>query len=77
LLVRGRAVLAALDMVPLGEDVLGAAAESSDPALRSLDALHLASALTLDPDLAVFVAYDGRLLAAAHAAGLDVAQPGL
>lgn len=77
LLVQGRTVLSALDMVPVGDDVLEAAAELADPVLRSLDAVHLASALALDPDLDVFVAYDGRLLAAAQAAGLDVAQPGL
>jgi predicted nucleic acid-binding protein len=76
LLDQGRAVLAGLDTVPVGDDVLKAAAELSDPFLRSLDALHLASALALDPDLDVFVAYDDRLLAAAQAAGLEVAQPG-
>jgi predicted nucleic acid-binding protein len=72
----GRAVLAVLDVVPVDGEVLGAAAELPDPALRSLDALHLASALALDPDLETFVAYDARILAAARAAGLEVAQPG-
>jgi predicted nucleic acid-binding protein len=72
----GRAVLAVLDVVPIDGEVLGAAAELPDPALRSLDALHLASALALDPDLETFVAYDARILAAARAAGLEVAQPG-
>jgi predicted nucleic acid-binding protein len=76
LLNPGRAVLDMLDVVPLDADVLEAAAELPDPGLRSLDALHLASALVLDPDLDTFVAYDARLLAAAEAAGLAVAQPG-
>ena len=76
LLEPGRAVLAMLDFVPIDDDVLGAAAEIPDAALRSLDALHLASALALDPDLDTFVAYDERLLTAAEAAGLPVAQPG-
>jgi predicted nucleic acid-binding protein len=73
---RGRAVLAALDLVPLDAQVLDAAAELPAPALRSLDALHLASALALDPDLETFVAYDDRLAAAARGAGLMVGQPG-
>ncbi|SEL95336.1 PIN domain-containing protein [Blastococcus sp. DSM 46786] len=73
---QGRAVLAVLDLVPLDDHVLTAAAELPEPSLRSLDALHLASALALDPDLETFVAYDARLLEAAAAAGLDVSQPG-
>ena len=77
LLERGRAVLAVLDLVPLDDGVLGAASELPAPGLRSLDALHLASALSLDPDLETFVAYDARLVTAAEAAGLAVAQPGV
>jgi predicted nucleic acid-binding protein len=73
---RGRAVLAMLDVVPVDGQVLGTAAELPDAGLRSLDALHLASALALDPDLETFVAYDARLVAAARAAGLEVAHPG-
>jgi len=76
LLERGRAVLAVLDLVPIDDDVLDAAADIPDRSLRSLDALHLASALSLDPDLETFVAYDTRLVTAAEAVGLAVAQPG-
>ena len=46
------------------------------PTLRSLDALHLASALLLGTDLDAFVAYDHRLLEAAAQAGLETYQPG-
>jgi predicted nucleic acid-binding protein len=73
---RGRAVLGALDLVPLDAEVLEAAAELPAPGLRSLDALHLASALALDPDLETFLAYDDRLVGAAREAGLTVDQPG-
>lgn len=45
------------------------------PVLRTLDALHLATALSLGAELGVFVAYDRRLLAAARAAGVSVASP--
>lgn len=43
--------------------------------LRSLDAVHLATALLL-PGLDAFVGYDGRLQAAATAVGLRALSPG-
>lgn len=56
--------------------ILDTAARLSPPSLRSLDAIHLASALELRDELTAFVAYDDRLLAAASALGLPVASPG-
>ena len=44
-------------------------------ALRSLDAIHLATALELGPDLDAFVTYDDRQAAAAQAAGMAVMAP--
>jgi predicted nucleic acid-binding protein len=47
-----------------------------DPAvLRSLDALHLAAALSLADDLDGLVTYDDRLAASAHALGIVVITP--
>lgn len=43
--------------------------------LRSLDAIHLASALSLEDELEAFVTYDLRLADAARAAGLAVVAP--
>lgn len=43
--------------------------------LRSLDAIHLASALAVKGDLTALVSYDKRLLAAAGEAGLPTASP--
>ena len=43
--------------------------------LRSLDAIHLASALTLAPDIESVVTYDRRLGEAAEASGLRVVEP--
>lgn len=43
--------------------------------LRSLDALHLATALELGSDLEGVVAYDRLLIAGARAAGLEVVSP--
>lgn len=46
------------------------------PLLRTLDAIHLATALVLKPELDAFVVYDRRLAAAAAALGLPVSSPG-
>lgn len=70
-----RAMLRQLDLVPLSSALVGEAAELDDPRLRALDALHLASALSLGADLTAFVAYDHRLAAAAIAAGLETLRP--
>ena len=43
--------------------------------LRALDAIHLASALSLGSDLEGLVTYDRRLAEAAREAGLDVLAP--
>jgi predicted nucleic acid-binding protein len=71
-----RAVVDELDLVPLDRAVQDVACDIGDPLLRSLDALHLASALLLGTDLTTFVSYDHRLTDAARAAGLVVATPG-
>lgn len=71
-----RAVLADLDLVPLDRAVQDLASEVGDPTLRTLDTLHLASAVLLGADLTAFVVYDRRLATAAHAAGLPVVSPG-
>ena len=57
------------------DSVLNRAAGIRPVELRSLDAIHLASALTIRRDLTAFVSYDKRLLDAANAAGLTVASP--
>jgi predicted nucleic acid-binding protein len=71
-----RALFAALDLIPLTSDVLAEAADVGEPLLRSLDAIHLASALSIRADLSAFVAYDQRLGDAAAVAGLAFVRPG-
>lgn len=44
--------------------------------LRSLDAIHVASAEQLGSELTALVTYDGRMAEAARKAGLPVAMPG-
>ncbi len=75
-LATARAVLARLELVPLTRALLEDAAELGPPLLRGLDAIHLASALSIRDDLSAFVAYDTRLAEAAAAAGLAVVAPG-
>lgn len=75
-LADARSLLGQLDLVPLAGAVVDRAGELEGPGLRSLDALHLASAVLLGADLDAFVAYDHRLLEAAAQAGLETHQPG-
>lgn len=75
-MVEARAVVGDIDLVPLDRAVQDVACELGDPLLRTLDALHLASALLLGHELTAFVTYDPRLVEAAMAAGLPVRVPG-
>jgi uncharacterized protein len=70
-----RALLGAVRMIEIDADVRGAAGDLTDPGLRSLDALHLATALSLGDRCGAFFAYDERLIAAARAHGLTVTVP--
>lgn len=69
------ALLAEIALSPLDAPVLEIAALLEPATLRSLDAVHLASATTLGSGT-TFVAYDGRLLATARGVGLQTAAPG-
>jgi predicted nucleic acid-binding protein len=55
--------------------VLSDAALLEQPFLRTLDAIHLATAAGIRASLSAFVTYDKRLAAAAEDAGLPVASP--
>lgn len=73
-------VLASIARLEIAQAVRALAASYTDPRLRSLDAIHLASAQVLAAELDVrpagFVSYDKRLLAAAAATGLNAVSPG-
>jgi uncharacterized protein len=68
-------VLSALDLHNLDEDVV-AAARSVPADLRSLDAIHIGTALALRGEISAAVAYDNQLPEAARRAGLKVVAPG-
>jgi predicted nucleic acid-binding protein len=70
-----RAVLTGILQTHLSVSLLDLAAEIGPPTLRSLDAIHLAAASRLAPNIEV-VTYDHRLGEAAHAIGLPVVSPG-
>jgi predicted nucleic acid-binding protein len=70
-------VLGRIAVYEIDELVRTTAAAYDDLAIRSLDAIHLATAdAVLADDLSAFVTYDRRLLAAAEDLGLPVAAPG-
>lgn len=75
MLERGREVIRRLGLLRVDGRVLDLAAEVEPADLRTLDAIHLASALVLGETLGAFVTYDRRLVAAAEQAGLGVQSP--
>jgi predicted nucleic acid-binding protein len=72
---RARAALTTITLVPLDEPVLDAAAGLDPAELRSLDALHLATIVSLGEDIERLYCYDSRLGDAARALGIKVSQP--
>lgn len=67
-------LLAACMLIDLSDNLLRAAADLASASVRTLDAIHLASALHIEAD--ELVAYDRRLTDAAVERGLAVASPG-
>lgn len=74
-IVRGRAVLARVELVRINDQILSAAGALGPPDVRSLDAIHLATALRLGQDLAQLVTYDVRMTAAAAHLQLRTTSP--
>lgn len=72
---RAREVLRGVVRLPLTDEILRSAGALQPPGLRSLDAIHLASALSLAEELHGMVVYDRNLAAAARAHGIRVLAP--
>jgi predicted nucleic acid-binding protein len=72
---RGAEVLRRIDVVRLNDRILNAAGTMLPAELRSLDAIHLATAHAVGSDLAWICTYDERLAAAANTSGLAVVAP--
>lgn len=71
---RARRTLAGLDLLRLDDELLDLAGTLPVP-VRSLDAIHLATAQALGDELSSVVTYDERMVAGARALGLPVATP--
>ena len=69
-------VLAEMTILELSHEVRRTAELLEPTILRTLDAIHLASALVIREELEAFVAYDERLLEAARLAGIPTVSPG-
>lgn len=71
----GRAVLARCDLVRVNDGVLTVAGVMQPAELRSLHAVHLATAQRLGADVSEVVIYDERMAAAARTMGYRVSSP--
>jgi predicted nucleic acid-binding protein len=74
-LTKARSVLQRVQIVRLDDDLLDAAALIDPAVLRSLDAIHLASAQLVARELEAVVTYDRRMRTAAERIGLVVVAP--
>jgi predicted nucleic acid-binding protein len=76
LLPDARDLLTAFSYIAIDDDVVEGAMNEPDRRLRSLDAIHLATARLLAPELDGVVTYADRLTTAAIDAGLTTVSPG-
>lgn len=73
---RAEQVLARLGLIKIDPEVLKSAASPGPRELGPLDAIHLATALSLGDQLGGMAAYDTRLKEAAEATGVEILTPG-
>ena len=76
LLPDARDLLTAFSYIAIDDEIVDGAMNEPDRGLRSLDAIHLATARILAPELDGLLSYDDRLTKAATDAGLRVLSPG-
>jgi uncharacterized protein len=62
-------------LLPMSTEIFRRAGDLDPVLLRSLDALHLAAALSLGDDLSGVVTYDVRMAEAAHSLGIPTVTP--
>jgi predicted nucleic acid-binding protein len=72
---RADAALGQITLVPLSPQIVELATDAYAPPLRAMDAIHLATALTMREDLGALFVYDSDLHAAAEARGLNPMAP--
>jgi predicted nucleic acid-binding protein len=64
-----------VDLIGIDDRILDSAGILEPQVLRTLDAIHLATALAVGDDLDAIVTYDERMVAAARLVGLTTATP--
>jgi predicted nucleic acid-binding protein len=74
-LALARVTLRAVDLIAIADSILDAAGMLEPQVLRTLDAIHLATAITLGDDLDAIVTYDTRMAEGARLMGLPVSAP--
>jgi len=74
-LARGEQVLRRIQLLRVNDRVLNQAGRLEPSELRSLDAIHLASARQLGASVRQLITYDERLAEAARTIGLTVVAP--
>jgi uncharacterized protein len=67
--------LAGVTLIRIDDPILEAAGRIQPAAVRTLDAIHIATALTLGPGIGELVTYDIRMASAARQYGLLVVSP--
>ncbi len=72
---RGEEVLRRIQLLRINDRVLRQAGRMEPAELRSLDAIHLASAQQIGASIRQIVTYDERMAEAARASGWTVAAP--
>lgn len=74
-LATAREGLRRVDLIGIDDRILDAAGTLEPKVLRTLDAIHLATAMALGDDLEAIVTYDERMVEAARLVGLSTATP--
>lgn len=72
---RAKAALERINLIPLSPEIIDLATAAHTPPLRAMDAIHLATALTMREDLGAVFVYDSDLHAAALAHHLNPLAP--
>lgn len=73
--VRAKLMLEKVKLLTLDSEMLNDAADLGPPTLRSLDAIHLAAAMTLRDEVDELITYDRRMAEAATDLGFKTASP--
>jgi predicted nucleic acid-binding protein len=74
-ILEARALFPQVIWLAINEQILEVAGTADPESLRSLDAIHLATAQSVGGDLAAVATYDGRMMEACRLAGIAVHAP--